>query len=234
MILFFGNFTTRLLLMTALHILASLPWPTIGLRVGIIAGALIAWFWTQSLIARKSAPKGGMGDIVHELTARWHRYFSTNQRAANAALITSSIFIDLIGLSLIGAAIFGPTFAPFLAVLIVFGLRQICQSLCTLPPPPGIIWRNPGFPALLVTYDVGNDFFFSGHTALAVLGALEAAYLGPPWLAVIAASIALGEMLIVLVLRAHYTLDVVAGALAAFLAAEVASKWSPVLDALLR
>ena len=215
-------------------ILAVLHWSTIGLRASVVAGALAAWFWTQSLIARKSAPKDGIGDVVHDLTARWHRYFSTHDRAANAALITSSIFIDLFGLSLIGAAIFGSTFAPFLAILVVFGLRQICQSLCTLPPPPGIIWRNPGFPALLVTYSVGNDFFFSGHTALAVLGALEAAYFGPLWLAVIAASIALGEMIIVLVLRAHYTLDVVAGALAAFLAAEVAGRWSPVLDAWLR
>jgi len=215
-------------------ILAVLHWPTIGLRAGVVAGALVAWFWTQSLIARKSAPKDGIGDVIHDLTARWHQYFSTHHRAANAVLITSSVFIDLIGLSLIGAAIFGPTFAPFLAILIVFGLRQICQGLCTLPPPPGIIWRNPGFPALLVTYDVGNDFFFSGHTALAVLGAMEAAYLGPPWLAVMAASIALGEMLIVLVLRAHYTLDVVAGALAAFLAAAVAGRMSPMLDAWLR
>jgi membrane-associated phospholipid phosphatase len=215
-------------------ILAVLHWPTIGLRAAVVAGALVVWFWTQSLIARKSGPKDGIGDVVHDLTARWHRYFSTHHRAANAALITSSVCIDLFGLSLIGAAVFGPTFAPFLAMLIVFGLRQICQGLCTLPPPPGIIWRNPGFPALLVTYDVGNDFFFSGHTALAVLGALQAAYLGPLWLAVIAAVIALGEMLIVLVLRAHYTLDVVAGALAAFLAAEVAGKLSPVLDAWLQ
>ena len=168
-------------------------WPSCG----VVAGALVGWFWTQSLIARKAAAKGGIGDVVHDLTAGWHHYFATNERAANAALITSSIFIDLIGLSLIGAAVFGPTFAPFLAVLIVFGLRQICQSFCTLPPPPGIIWRSPGFPALLVTYDVGNDFFFSGHTALAVLGALEAAYLGPPWLAILVACIALGEMLIV-------------------------------------
>src|SRR6266436_40142 len=188
------------------HVLAVLHWPAIGLRAGVVAGALVAWFWTQSLIARKSASKDGIGDVVHDLTARWHRYFFTNDHAANAALITSSIFIDLFGLSLIGAAIFGPTFAPFLAILIVFGLRQICQGLCTLPPPPGIIWRNPGFPALLVTYDVGNDFFFSGHTALAVLGAIEAAYLGPSWLAVIAGTVAIGEMLIVLVLRAHYTL----------------------------
>jgi membrane-associated phospholipid phosphatase len=214
--------------------LAVLHWPTIGLRAAVVAGALVAWFWTQSLIARKSAPKEGIGDVVHDLTAGWHHYLSTHDRAANAALITSSIFIDLFGLSLIGAAIFGPTFAPFLAILIVFGLRQICQGLCTLPPPPGIFWRNPGFPALLVTYDVGNDFFFSGHTALAVLGAFQAAYFGPPWLAVIAASIALGEMLIVLVLRAHYTMDVLAGALAAFLAAALAGRLSPALDAWLR
>ena len=215
-------------------ILASLSWPTLGLRAGVVVGSLVIWFWTQSLIARKSAAKEGIGDVVHDLTARWHRYFSTNHRAANAALILSSIFIDLFGLGLIGAAIFGSTFAPFLAVLLLFGLRQICQALCTLPPPPGIIWRKPGFPALLVTYDVGNDFFFSGHTALATLGAIEVAHLGPPWLAVVVAAIALGEMMIILVLRAHYTLDVVAGALAAFLAADVAGRLSPIVDPWLR
>jgi membrane-associated phospholipid phosphatase len=213
---------------------ASLTWTSIALRAGLVAGALIIWFWTQSLIARKAAPKAGIGDLVHDLTAGWHGYFHANPRAANTALIISSIFIDLCGLSLVGAAIFGSTFEPFLAVLIVFGMRQICQSLCTLPPPPGIIWRNPGFPALLVTYDVGNDFFFSGHTALAVLGAIEAARLGPPWLAALGAAIALGEMMIVLILRAHYTLDVVAGALAAFLAAALSAKLSPIVDAWLR
>lgn len=216
------------------HILSMIHWPTIGQRAGIVGGALVLWFWTQSLIARKFAPKDGIGDLIHDLSARWHRYFLTHDRAANLALITSSLFIDLFGLSLIGAAIFGSTFVPFLAILIVFGLRQICQALCTLPPPPGIIWRDPGFPALLVTYGVGNDFFFSGHTALAVLGAIEAAHFGPTWLAVIAACVALGEILIVLVLRAHYTLDVVAGALAAFLAAEVGGRLAPAVDAWFR
>jgi len=210
------------------------PWHIIGIRAGVVAGALVLWFWTQSLIARKSVPKDGIGDFVHDFTARWHGYLSANPRAANTLLITSSFFIDITGLALIGVAIFGPTFAPFLAVLIVFGLRQVSQSLCTLPPPPGIIWRNPGFPALLVTYDVGNDFFFSGHTALAVLGAIEAAHFGPLWLAVTAAVIALGEMITVLVLRAHYTLDVLAGAFAAYLAADVGGRLAPTVDAWLR
>jgi membrane-associated phospholipid phosphatase len=214
--------------------LASLHWPAVGLRAAIVAGALVVWFWTQSLIGRKSVSKGGIGDVVHDLTARWHAHLRANPGAANATLIASSFFIDLFGLSLIAAAIFGRTFAPFLGVLILFALRQVCQSLCTLPPPPGIIWRNPGFPTLLVTYDVGNDFFFSGHTALAVLGAIEAAHLAPPWVALIAACIAVGEMCVVLVLRAHYTLDVIAGVLAAFLAADVAQRLSPSLDVWLR
>jgi membrane-associated phospholipid phosphatase len=215
-------------------VLATIHWTAVGERVAVVVGALLLWFWTQSLIGRKAAPANGIGDLVHGLTARWHGYFLANPRAANRALIISSLFIDLTGLSLIGAAIFGPTFAPFLAILIVFVLRQICQAFSTLPPPPGIIWRNPGFPALLVTYSVGNDFFFSGHTALAVLGAIEAANYGPVWLALIAAIIALGEVVIVLVLRAHYTLDVVAGALAAFVAADVAGKLAPMVDGWLR
>ena len=213
---------------------ATLPWPTIGLRAAVVVGALGAWFWTQTLIGRKATPREGIGDAVHRLTARWHEYLSTHARAANATLITSSLFIDLSGLGLIGAAIFGPSLAPLLAILIVFGLRQICQALCTLPPPPGIIWRDPGCPTLLVTYGVGNDFFFSGHTAIAVLGALEAARFGPAWLAVVAGVVAAGEMLTVLVLRAHYTLDVITGALAAFLGAELAARWAPVIDAWLR
>jgi len=214
--------------------LAVIHWAVVGERVAVVVGALLLWFWTQALIGRKAQPREGIGDFIHKVTAPWHGYFLANRRAANRALIISSLFIDLIGLSLIGAAIFGPTFASFLAILIVFALRQICQAVSTLPPPPGIIWRNPGFPALLVTYSIGNDFFFSGHTALAVLGAIEAANYGPMWLAFAAALIALGEALIVLVLRAHYTLDVVAGALAAFVAADVAGRLAPMVDRWLR
>jgi hypothetical protein len=211
-----------------------LSWSALGLRCGVVAGALVLWFWTQSLIARKMAPSEGIGDVIHALTARWHGYFAANDRAANALLIGSSIFVDIVGLLLIGGAILGSTFAPFLAMLIVFGLRQICQGLCTLSPPKGIIWRDPGFPALLVTYEVGNDLFFSGHTALVVLGVIEAWHIGPTWLLVAATLVAVGEVMVVLVLRAHYTLDVVAGAFAAFFAAEVAGRWAPTVDGWLR
>ena len=67
-----------------------------------------------------------------------------------------------------------------------------------------------------------------------MLGAIHAAHAGPPWLAIAAGIIALGEALVVLVLRAHYPLDVVAGAFAAFVAYDIAMAISPSLDGWLR
>lgn len=200
------------------------------LRMAVIAGALVVWFWTQKLIARNALVASGVGDGIHRLTADWHHHFATNRRSADSALVVSSFFIDVLGLSLIAMSVFGKSFAPFLGMLIVFSMRQLCQLCCTLPPPPGIIWHNPGVPTALVTYDVGNDFFFSGHTALAVLAAIEICRVGPWWLGLAAVIVALGEALIVLVLRAHYTLDVVTGALAAWLAADLAHRLSPFVD----
>lgn len=200
------------------------------LRLAVIAAALVIWFWTQKLIARNYSAMAGIGDGAHRLTRNFHRYFSENETSANRALIISSLCIDALGLSLIAVSIFGPSFAPFIGILIVFSLRQVSQLCCTLPPPPGIIWRDPGFPTALVTYDVGNDFFFSGHTALAVLGAIEICRLGPWWLGAAAVLVALGEALIVLILRAHYTMDVITGAFAAWFAADLAGRIAPVAD----
>lgn len=82
-------------------------------------------------------------------------------------------------------------------------MRQACQAIVVLPAPPGIIWRDPGFPSLFVTYTVGNDFFFSGHTALAVYGAIQLATLGIPMLTALGILTAILQMVLVILLRAH-------------------------------
>ena len=76
---------------------------------------------------------------------------------------------------------------------------------------------------MLVTYNVANDFFFSGHTAIAVLGAIEVAKVAPWWIAAAAAVIAFLEGAAVLVLRAHYTMDVLTATVAAFSAVGLAA-----------
>ena len=210
---------------------SSHKWRGVILRFVLTAIALGIWFWTQSLISRRAVPASGVGDALHTLTAGLNAYFYRSPSAANALLIFSSALIDGLGLFLLGRWLFGSTVRPFLGLVLLLGMRQIMQAICALPPPPNMIWHYPGFPSLLVTYNVGDDFFFSGHTAIAVFGGIELARLGKRWLTAIAVGIVLFEIAAVLVLRAHYTMDVFAGLLAALCVAQLCTKVSPRLDA---
>ena len=193
-------------------------------RLLTIAMGLAAWFTSQSLIGARGLREGAIGDAVHDWTAPLHAWLVRNPGEANALLMASSAFIDLFGVFLIGSSLFGPSLRPGIGLLLLFAFRQVSQLTCALPAPPGMIWRHPGVPSLLVTYDVANDFFFSGHTAIAVLGAIEMATVAPVWIAAAAAVIAGLEALTVLVLRAHYTMDVLAAIVAAFCAAGLAAQ----------
>jgi membrane-associated phospholipid phosphatase len=193
----------------------------------------VLWFWTQSLIGGRDLPGAGIGDGLHVLTAPLNRYLHAHPAAANALLILSSGVIDLLGLFLLAGWIFGTTVRPFLGLVILLGLRQVMQALVALPAPPNVIWHDPGFPSLLVTYGVANDYFFSGHTAIAVLGATELVRMGRRWLKPVAWLVALFEISTVLVLRAHYTMDVFAGITTALCAAYLADRFSPAIDSAL-
>jgi hypothetical protein len=199
-------------------------------RVVLTVIALGIWFWTQSLIAHRAAPASGIGDALQTMTAGLNSYFNHSPTSANALLILSSAIIDALGIFLLVRWLFGPSVRPFLGLVLLLGLRQILQAICALPAPPNMIWHYPGFPSLLVTYNVGNDFFFSGHTAIAVFGGIELAHLGERWLAIVAVAIVLFEIGTVLILRAHYTMDVFTGILAALCVARFCTVVSPRID----
>ena len=201
-----------------------------AVRLGLVIAGLAGWFWTQRLIGQRAWPDGIIGDGVHQATAPLNRYLHKRPRAADALLIATSAIIDLLGLFILARSIFGPSVRPFLGLLILYALRQICQGLCALPPPEGMIWRRPGFPSLLVTYGTATDLFFSGHTAIAVFGCVELARMGGPILPVVGVLIAVIEAAAVLVLRAHYTMDVFAAIVTALWAVSVADALAPSVD----
>jgi hypothetical protein len=187
----------------------------LAVRIAITALALLLWFWTQALLGARAGEPSAIGDGLHRFTAPLHDYLAGSPRAANAVLIASSLGVDALGVFLLGSWIFAAKLRPFVGLAMLLILRQVMQSLCALPPPPGMIWHNPGFPSLLVTYGVANDFFFSGHTAIAVFGAAEIIRLHKNWLSLAALLLVPFEILAVIVLRAHYTMDVFTGLLAA-------------------
>jgi hypothetical protein len=200
----------------------------------LVTGIVLAlWFWTQSLIGARVAPASGIGDGLHNLTSGLNSYFGHYPRAANALLIVSSGLIDVLGLFLLGRWLFGGSVRPFLGLFLLMALRQVIEALCALPPPPNMIWHDPGFPSLLVTYHVANDFFFSGHTAIAVFGAIELSRLRRNWLTAFAVLMVVFEVATVLVLRAHYTMDVFTGIVAALWVAQFSLRVSPRIDRLI-
>lgn len=194
-----------------------------------IAIALGLWFWTQKLISLQSESEQ-IYDKLHSLTDPWHAWLSNHTRVTNGLLIASSACIDGIGIFILASALFGSSIRPFLSLLAVFILRQVCQLTTSLPPPAGMIWRKPGFPSLLVTYGVSNDLFFSGHTAIAVLGAIELSMLHAPVWFYLGIAIAIFEIVTVIVLRAHYTIDVFTGAIVAGFVCLLSQRYSPAMD----
>ena len=175
--------------------------------------------------------KNGIGERLHDWSAPRHAWFLAHPCATNLTLILTSVFIDLFGLYLFASSIFGPTLQPLIAILILLSMRQTCQAISTLPIPPGSIWDHPGCPSLFVTYGTSNDFFFSGHTAISVLGAIQLAHTAPPWLAAVAAALAVVKAITVIILRAHYTRDVFSAPFAAYGADEIARRFAPHVDA---
>ena len=201
-------------------------WP----RLAVSGIALALWFWTQHLLGARTPYPGGINDALQNLFAGLNSYFGQAPRAANVLLIVSSGLIDALGLFLIARWIFAGSVRPFLGLALLLAMRQVMQALCALPAPPNMIWHYPGFPSLLVTYNVGNDFFFSGHTAIAVFGATELARLQRRWLTWVAIAVVILEIAAVLILRAHYTMDVFTGAVTALWVASLCDSIAPSLD----
>lgn len=187
---------------------------TIVTRLAMVVGLFALWQLSQKLLGQRGLPTDGIGDKVHQWLTPVHRILVGTPSTATALLVTSSLGIDFLGLSVLGLGVFGATFRPVVGLGALFLLRQISQYMCALPPPQGMIWRDPGIPSLFVTYGVTNDLFFSGHTALAVYGGLTLAAVGWPWLGL---GLAFFEMFAVLALRAHWTMDVYAGVVTALL-----------------
>lgn len=204
--------------------------PSWVVRLVLVVLGLVGWFASQSLVASRPTPEGTLPDGLHELLAPVTAWLHAHPAGADALLIASSAVIDLLGLGLLAASIFGPTFRPFIGLLTLFALRQICQMCCALPIPEGMIWRSPGFPSLLVTYGVANDLFFSGHTAIAVYGAVELSRLPVRGMRLLGIAIIVFESFTVLALRAHYTMDVFTGIVTALLVADFAARVAPACD----
>jgi hypothetical protein len=212
----------------------------VGMRLLVVAFFITLWYETQSSISEQDEIVRQLNgehiiDRVHDFIEPIHLFITDNENVSKWLLITSTLLIDIMGLWIVFISITGHSFRPFFSLVTVFTLRQFCQLLVSLPSPPGMIWENPGVPSIFVTYDTGSDFFFSGHTAIATIFAIEMTrhmnYVKPAM--ILGALLLLFEASIVLVLKAHWFMDVLTAIICARWATYVSSRHSEVLDTIL-
>ena len=206
----------------------------VGARLSALGLFGVFWFKTQAYLAQyQLSDDGSIGDGVHDLLLPFTEYVHANPDVGEKLLIFSSGCIDFFATLMVLASVFGSTMRPAVAIMFVFIMRQVCQMVVTLPAPEKVFWRDPGVPSLFVTYETANDFFFSGHTAIAVVCAIEMSRIFGRIGTLIGVLFASLEIFVVLALQAHWTMDVFAGFVAARYATLVSEKllsWLPALS----
>ncbi|HEV8673599.1 MAG TPA: phosphatase PAP2-related protein [Methylomirabilota bacterium] len=101
-----------------------------------------------------------------------------------------------------------------ICLYVVYFLHWLFLHATTLPPPDHMVWQ---FPKGVFTFGKPylNDFWFSGHTANAVLVALATAG-QRPWIRALVWGNVPFQILLVLSTRTHYTIDVLGGIFVAY------------------
>lgn len=101
-----------------------------------------------------------------------------------------------------------------ICLYVAYFLHWVFLHATTLPPPDHSVWQfPPGVFTLGKPYP--DDFWFSGHTANAMLIALATAR-SRRWIQALAWGSVAFEILLVLSTRTHYTIDVLGGIFVAY------------------
>ena len=192
------------------------------LRVIILIASFGLFDGVERLVGSRGVPDR-IDDVMHDVFTPMNAVLQANPRLADASLIAITGLADVAGVGLFLWAIFSRSVRPLVGLVLLYGLRQSVEVLCELPQPAGMIWRYPGFPSLLVDYDVMGDFYFSGHVALVAYATAELAMLRRWRLAALGVGCTLFVAVVLFSLRAHYTMDVFTGVVAALFAISTAS-----------
>ena len=166
------------------------------------------YFLSENAIGNQPIPDCGIDDAILSFFEPLNRFFHAHPGLADAQLIAMNTLMDAMTLMLAALSVWKRNIRPYLALGLFFFFRQMMQILISLPLPPEIIWHYPGFPSLFQTYQVSNDLYFSGHTGISLIAACELARFNLRWLTALGFSLFAYELISVIGLSIHYTMDV--------------------------
>jgi hypothetical protein len=143
-------------------------------------------------------------DVFLQLTDPLNQFLMNHNLLRNIWMIISSFLLDIIVVFTSYSWIMnGKTWKPIVAVILFFSLKLICSSLFIVKYPEGMMWDYPGFPS------------FSGYVGLNLICYLELRKLNLINISYLALFELIFQSLMLLSLRANYTVDILSSILAA-------------------
>lgn len=170
-------------------------------------------------------------DNIFIMTESMNAYFREDESRRNAFVIFCSTLLDILVLVSFGRfALYATTFRLFIALILFYSIRAIIQAICTLEQPEGYDWGYPGWFSLTVPYGITNDFFYSGHVGVCFIFYLEFSAIGWFWLSMFSLLTMVFQIVLMIALRAHYSIDMISGVAFGHFFWIMAEKYSYLID----
>jgi hypothetical protein len=149
-------------------------------------------------------------DNVFTSTYSITKYLAENKSLKNGLIISSSMFIDILFLIICFQwALFNKSYRVLLVFIKYFLIRGIIQAMFQMPFCKERIFGYPGFPSLVVSYLKTNDYYYSGHTGFPlIIGQELSSFYQKPWIYFVCLFIACVEGFILVLMQAHYGIDI--------------------------
>jgi len=90
-------------------------------------------------------------------------------------------------------------------------LRLACLYVWHSPTPAGYLWERPDIPSLIMTFEEGDGFFYSKYLGYMIICANEWGFQGRYWMKRGVMGFCVYLVMISLVLRANYMIDLFTG-----------------------
>jgi hypothetical protein len=154
-------------------------------------------------------------DLVHDsnMINSINMFLHMNNNATIYLFIGTSLLLDLGFIYIFLQTVIYNKYKLLFIMFSGFLLRQICQMTNKLPIPDKMLWINPGFTSLVVTYDTTNDFFFSGHTFMALLVGIDVFNNYGFKCKILSCLFMFLEIGFIIVTKSHYMMDIYAAVL---------------------
>ena len=156
-------------------------------------------------------------DAVFDWTSAENRFMVQHRTFKDWSIAFTSLYLDgMIIFFSVHIILYAKNARILISVGVFYFSRAICQALFLFEFPIGYAFDDPGFPSLMVAYQVTSDFYYSGHCGILVFIAMELRHLGHKKLYYCNILVLMFMIFVMLSTRGHYSIDIVISILAGF------------------